>query len=211
MCGRGWIARQVELPQTWQWKTALDWKTSRLFINKNLPLLAEAFWKYCWVRFDQDPCPVVLQFKEQSVGVRLEIVRAGLDEETPLQLWKYETLVIRVFIYYLPSEKDLVYVSRLAVLAPGVDLLDRDGEVVGQGGRRPQVVFGKSIAQKFCLLFKAVEVRPRKDAVIRLFCIFGRESCSPDKNFSWNPLLLFVYNLICVNHNVHQCDKLKYI
>ena len=69
---------------------------------------------------------------------------------------------------YLPFEEDLVYVCRLAELAPGVDLLHRDGEVVWKGGWRPKVVFGKSSAQIFRVLLKAVQVRPRKDAVILL-------------------------------------------
>ena len=69
---------------------------------------------------------------------------------------------------YLPFEEDLIYVGRLAVLAPRVDLLHRDGEVVWKGGWRSKVVFGKSIAQKFRVLLKTVQVRPRKDAVILL-------------------------------------------
>lgn len=73
------------------------------------------------------------------------------------------------FSYYLSFEENLVNVCRLPILAPRVDLLHRDREVVGQGGRRPQVVFGKCIAQKFCILLKAVQVRPRKDAVMGYF------------------------------------------
>ena len=53
---------------------------------QDLPLPAEAFWKDCGIWFDQDPRPVVLQLKEQSVGVGLKVVGACLDEETLLQL-----------------------------------------------------------------------------------------------------------------------------
>ena len=69
---------------------------------------------------------------------------------------------------YLSFEEDFVNVSRLAILAPRVDLLDREGEVVGKGGGRPQVVLGKCIDQKFFILLKAVQVRPGTK-VIRCF------------------------------------------
>ena len=58
-------------------------------------------------------------------------------------------------------------------MAPRVDLLDREGEVVGKGGGRPQVVIGKCIDQKFFILLKAVQVRPGKDAVYEMLSLKG--------------------------------------
>ena len=113
---------------------------------QDLPLPAEAFWKDCWVWLDQDPRPVVLQLKEQSVGVGLKVVGACLDEETLLQLSTHQCQLSKWGLFYLSFEEDLVDVSRLPILAPGVHLVHRDGEVVGKAGRRSQVVFGKCVA-----------------------------------------------------------------